>query len=563
MAAPKRKPKKLKRKPKPKKVMGRPTVYDEVKKRSAAKLSELGATNDEIAVTLGVDVSTIYRWLNQHKDFYEAIKSSKEVADKAVEATLYRSAMGYTHTEEKIMVVKGKVTRVPVVKHYAPNSTSLIFWLKNRRPDLWRDVNKLQLDGPLTVAPASSKLKDFKTFCVDAGYPEPFAKQYEMRAFGIDEVGPRIILGARGYGKTDYVTMLGVAYDLYLDFFKAKEEGKKPTSTNLLVTKSKDRNAAILDEISKACVANGVSFEKENGTCLRVTGLHGKDHSVAAITIGAKSVRGRHPKRTIMDDPVTEDDDSEATRKRVQKLYNELMKLTDNVLIIGQPVHKFDLYETLRPLIKKMEVPYGSIPELDHDLDAQRIAGVSEESIQASYFLKVMSETGMPLEKVKVDLDTFGPGPAVAFIDPSFEGGDYTALTIIRAHFQGVAVKGKCYKRAWYDCLDEMAAEMVACGVQKVCFETNSLGDNPVVMMREVAPEGMGVVGKKSTGHKHSRILMAGAFAKNIHITKDSDRIYIDQVRKYEYKAKNDDAPDSLASAMEWIGLIRGKQSHQ
>src|SRR5690606_25856269 len=237
----------------------------------------------------------------------------------------------------------------------------------------------------------------------------------------------------------------------------------------------------------------------------------------SGITIGSASIRGRHPKRIIMDDPVTEEDVSEATRKRAKAVYNELSKLTKNILIIGQPVHKQDLYEKLRPLIQKMEVPHGSIPELDHDLEAQRLAGVSEESIQASYFLKVISDHASPLENIKF-IDKFPPGGnAVAFIDPSFEGGDYTALSIVKAHFDGVAVQGHCYKRAWNHCMPDMVAAMIAHGVKRVCFETNSLGDQPVIMLREVLPNGIGVVGKKSTGFKHSRIMNAGAFAHLIH----------------------------------------------
>jgi hypothetical protein len=44
-----------------------------------------------------------------------------------------------------------------------------------------------------------------------------------------------------------------------------------------------------------------------------------------------------------------------------------------------------------------------------------------------------------------------------------------------------------------------------------------------------------------------------------IHLSKESDSQYLDQVVQYEYKAKHDDAPDSLASCLQWIGLIRGK----
>lgn len=388
----------------------------------------------------------------------------------------------------------------------------------------------------------------FAQFCERAGYPAPYDPQVDMMEFGMHRTAPRLLLGARGYGKTDYVVILGIAYAIYLD----------PTITFLIVTKSRERNTSILNEIYKACTVNGVEFEIKNSSTLRVNGLSGKDHSVSAITIGAGSIRGRHPKKIVMDDPVTEEDVSEATRKRVQAKYNELTKLTSDILIIGQPVHKFDLYETLRPLIDKMELPHGSIPELDHDIEAQRLAGVSEESIQASYFLKVMSETGFPLERVKLVPD-FIKGQCVAFIDPSYEGGDYTALSIVRAHFEGVLVKGRVWKRAWYDCLDEMCKEMLECGVLRVCFETNCLGEQPVTMLRDLLPDGIGVVGKKSMGPKHARIVAAGAFAPMIHVAQTSDKNYIQQVTRYEYGVEPDDAPDSLASALEWIGLIRGR----
>lgn len=444
----------------------------------------------------------------------------------------------------------------------------------------FRDTNRLldrvigkskQIIEIAAPADVSNDRVSFEEFCRRAGYAIPYDLQVEMMKFGIHQGGARLLLGARGYGKTDYVTIMGEAYDLYNNYLDAleakakwdldpkrkKEDEPRPDLTYLLVTKSDDRNGAILNEIANACRANGVPFEKESSKALRVKGLKGKDHSVAAITIGSSSMRGRHPKKIIMDDPVTEEDVSEATRKRVKRVYNELSKLTANILIIGQPVHKFDLYEELRPLLNKMEVVHGTIPQLDHDLVAQRLAGVSEESIQASYFLKVISETGNPLEKVQY-IDDFPVSSSVAFIDPSFEGGDYTAMSVLTSYFDGIAVYGKVWKRAWFDCFDEIEEVVEQRKVGRLCFETNSLGEQPVHLLRSVL-EGCGVVGKKSLGSKHARIMSAGPFAKSIHLAKTSDRTYIDQIIKYEYGAKNDDAPDSLASGLEWIGLIRGK----
>lgn len=390
--------------------------------------------------------------------------------------------------------------------------------------------------------------KSFTDFCLDAGYPPPFPKQIEMVDFGMKETTARLLLGSRGYGKTDYVVILGIAYEIYLD---------PSISTNLIITKSKERNAAMLREIQAACMKNGVIFDRANSTHLRARGLHGKDHSVSAVTIKTVTLRGRHPKRVIMDDPVTEDDTSEATRLHVERVYNEVNKLCQNILIIGQPAHQYDLYAHIRGRIKTLEVPHGTIPELDHDLEAQRLAGVSEASISASYFLKVLTEGTSPFNNVKY-IDKFPAGDsAVAFIDPS-EGGDYTAISILKAYMGGVAVVGFVYKRAWNHCLDDIAPKLRQFNVKRLAFETNCTGDMPVELLRTVFKD-VGIVGRRSNNNKHARIMAAGAFAHLIHLSKESDRTYLDHVIKYEYKSKFDDAPDSLATCLEWVGLIRGK----
>lgn len=533
---------------------GRPSSLTDKRKELIFRLAAKGKTDVQIADIIGVHPKTLAYWKGTYPDFLDALKAAKAEADDLVEASLFRRATGYYHPEEKLFFFKGKPVRVEVMKHTAPDVAAQIFWLKNRNPKRWRDTKIVEGGGIHVPGAAGSKVKTFAEFCTDAGYPPPFEKQVEMYEFGLGEQGARLLLGARGYGKTDYVVILGLAYKLYLD----------PKFTSLIVTKSDERNAAMLSEIAKAASSNGVQLEKESATAIRVAGLLGKDHSVSAVTIGTQSLRGRHPQIVVMDDPVTEEDVSEATRKKVQRVYNEITKLTSNVLIIGQPVHKFDLYETLRPLLKKLEVPHGSIPELDHDLELLRLAGVSEESIQASYFLKVISEGGFPFDGIQRIANFLPCQSSVAFIDPSFTGQDYTALSIFKGHFDGVAVQGHCYKRAWNHCLDDMVKRLVACNVKRIGFECNALGDQPILMLREALKGyGVGVVGKVSTTHKHSRIMAAGPYASKIFLADSSDREYKNQVTKYEYKSEPDDAPDSLATGLEWLGLIRGKQRQQ
>lgn len=514
------------------------------------RLYALGVTDEQAAKVLGVQTSTIYNWRNKYPEFLEVLKKGKEQADLMVEASLFQRAVGYNNPEEHISIAFGQVTKATVLKHYPPDPISCIFWLKNRQPDKWNVKPRDELTPPeRTINPTLKR--SFTEFCIEAGYPPPYQKQIDMYEFGINGSNPRMILGARGYGKTDYITILGTAYDIYL---------KGVLASHLIISKSKNRNSAMIAEIANALIKNGVELDKQNSTCIRVKGRLGKDHSVEAITIKT-SMRGRHPDNVTMDDPVTEEDVSEAMRLLVKRKYNEVMKLCQNVCVIGQPAHAYDLYAELRPLVQLLEVPHGTIPELDHDLEAQRLAGVDENSISASYFLKVISDGGNPFEKIRyIDAMPIG-GSSVAFIDPSFKGGDYTSVSIIKGYGQGVAVVGFVYKKAWNHCIEDIAKRLVEFGVKRVCFETNSLGDQPIQLLRGILKDtGIGVVGKDSNTNKHSRILGAGTFAEQIHLSQQSDRVYIDQVVKYEYGAKHDDAPDSLASGLEWIGLVKGRR---
>lgn len=432
---------------------------------------------------------------------------------------------------------------------------------KMSKGDLWtwnmvldRLVGRAREASPPEEPPARlvgpAPKKTYSEFCAAAGYPNPFPKQLEMLDFFLSLTEPRLMLGSRGYGKTDYITILGVAYDLYMN----------EDHTWMILTKERKRSAAIIQEIAKALVANDVELDKENSSFIRLKDLGGKDHSVDARSIRS-GLRGPHPFGIVMDDPVTEEDVSEATRKLVERKYNEAFKLTKNILIIGQPAHAHDLYAKLRPLLKKLEVPYGSIPELDHDLEAQRAAGVDEKSIQASYFLKIISDGTAPFENIKY-IDKFPVGDsAVAFLDPSHKGNDLSALSIVKGHFEGVAVVGFAAKRAWNHWLDFVIPKLQQYKVTRLCIETNGLGDMPVIMLRQLlAGTGIGVVGMDSTDPKHAVIMAAGAYAHLIHLSKESDRAYTDAVVQYEYGAEPDDPPDSLARCLQWIGLIKGKR---
>lgn len=147
---------------------GRPTKYKEEYATTVVKHAMLGVTNEELArVVFEVPLKTLERWISRHEDFRGALKRGREEADTGVAASLYRRALGYSHDAEKIFYdpKTAAVTKVKFTQRYAPDTIACIFWLKNRRPDLWRDKQNVELvgkdDGPVSIENVDAdKLRD-------------------------------------------------------------------------------------------------------------------------------------------------------------------------------------------------------------------------------------------------------------------------------------------------------------------------------------------------------------------------------------------------------------------
>lgn len=126
---------------------GRPSEYRPEYAQQAEKLCRLGATDSDLADFFGVTTRTITRWKSSREDFCLALKAGKEPADDRVERSLYARATGYTFDSVKIFNSNGEPLVVPFQEHVPPDTTACIFWLKNRRPDLWRDKVATELTG--------------------------------------------------------------------------------------------------------------------------------------------------------------------------------------------------------------------------------------------------------------------------------------------------------------------------------------------------------------------------------------------------------------------------------
>lgn len=99
-----------------------------------------GLTNDQIAKNIGVNPKTIYDWMNKEPKIKQALKKGKEVVDLEVENALFKRAIGYTITIMEQKVDKdGYVHDVKRDVHVPGDVTAQIFWLKNRKKQVWRD----------------------------------------------------------------------------------------------------------------------------------------------------------------------------------------------------------------------------------------------------------------------------------------------------------------------------------------------------------------------------------------------------------------------------------------
>lgn len=80
-----------------------------------------GLTDEQIAYNMGISRKTLAEWKKTYGDIGDTLKKGKDIADYLVENALFQNAL-------------------------AGNTTAQIFWLKNRKPSLWRDSVKAESD---------------------------------------------------------------------------------------------------------------------------------------------------------------------------------------------------------------------------------------------------------------------------------------------------------------------------------------------------------------------------------------------------------------------------------
>jgi hypothetical protein len=103
----------------------------------AESFCSLGATEQQLAGLFRVSEEAIVAWMAEIPDFADAVRRGRNLADAHVANSLYRLAVGYSHTVERYMRGRDGPVKVSYLKHYPPHSKSCITWLENRRPQDW------------------------------------------------------------------------------------------------------------------------------------------------------------------------------------------------------------------------------------------------------------------------------------------------------------------------------------------------------------------------------------------------------------------------------------------
>ena len=111
-----------------------------------------GLTMEQIAECMGISRSTLNEWANKYSDISDTLKKNKEIADRKVENSLYERALGGTRKVLKAFKVKETYydeqgrkcekehIETAIEEVYIPgDTTAQIFWLKNRKPEVWKD----------------------------------------------------------------------------------------------------------------------------------------------------------------------------------------------------------------------------------------------------------------------------------------------------------------------------------------------------------------------------------------------------------------------------------------
>ena len=110
---------------------GRPSPIDIITPELVQILAEIGKTDAEMAKLFNVSERTFHTWKKKNEKFLHALKEGKTHSDAEVVKSLFERAKGWKDSNGR---------------EYPPDPVSMIFWLKNRQKEQWRDKHEISGD---------------------------------------------------------------------------------------------------------------------------------------------------------------------------------------------------------------------------------------------------------------------------------------------------------------------------------------------------------------------------------------------------------------------------------
>jgi hypothetical protein len=123
---------------------GRKPKYRAAMAGIARKACRHGLTDLEVADLLNVSPSTLYRWRADNPQFARVFRLGKEEAHDRVEHALFSRAVGYDFNAEKQIMTRHGPQMLRWREHVPPDVSAAMAYLKNRRPDRWRDTHRIE-----------------------------------------------------------------------------------------------------------------------------------------------------------------------------------------------------------------------------------------------------------------------------------------------------------------------------------------------------------------------------------------------------------------------------------
>lgn len=117
------------------------------------KLVSFGHSDEFIASLYDVPVRVWKDWLEANPQLGQSVARWRAGQNDKVAQALFNRAVGCSHKETVVKISKsGEVDLIEVDKHYPPDTTACMSWLKNRDPENWNnEKNNQVIDQKSTV----------------------------------------------------------------------------------------------------------------------------------------------------------------------------------------------------------------------------------------------------------------------------------------------------------------------------------------------------------------------------------------------------------------------------